>query len=72
MSVFAKAQAEAAERRKSLGAGQGGEGGVSREDIEISIIEAQWKMADAELEQDYALCSRLQRNMKELEVSSFV
>lgn len=66
-----KDKAAAEERRKALGIrGRGGSGdkGVSREEIEIRLVEAQWRMADAEAEQDYSLCTRLQRDIKELEV----
>lgn len=48
--------------------GGSGDDGPSRQEIEIRLLEAVWRMADAEAEQDYSLCSNLQRDMKELEV----
>lgn len=77
MDILAKEKvAEAARRSRSLNGGGGGgggseagnEGGVSREEVEVGILAAQWSMADAEAEQDYTLCSRLQREIKGLEV----
>lgn len=71
MGIVAKDMAAAAERRKAFAPRKGSlgltDGGASREEIEIRLLEAKWRMAEAEVEQDYSLCSRLQRNIKELE-----
>ena len=54
--------------RNALREGKLKGGKVSREEIEISILEAQWKLVDAEAAHKFALCSKLQRDIQELEV----
>lgn len=72
MDTLLKEKKEAAERRKSMGINfrsRGDDGNTTREDVEIRMVDTQWRLADAEQEQDFATCTRLQRNIKELEVS---
>lgn len=64
---------ERQERREELAAGKeggdgGADGGAARREIEVRLMEAQWRMADAEADQDFSLCTRLQRDIKNLEV----
>lgn len=73
LKIVAKAMKERQERREELAAGKesgrgGADGGFARREIEIRLTEAQWRMADAEADQDYSLCTRLQRDIKNLEV----
>lgn len=63
---------EREERRKEVAAGKEGGGGVdggyARRETEVRLMEARWRMADAEADQDFSLCTRLQRDIKNLEV----
>lgn len=77
MTIIATERGAEAERRKNATTGKRKSGGSStgaddeapsREEIEIRLLEAQWRLADAETEQDYSLCSKLQRDVKDLEV----
>lgn len=77
LRIVAKAMKEKDERRKELaaagngkGGGGGKDGGFARQEIEVRLMEAQWRMADAEADQDFSLCSRLQRDIKALEVGA--
>ena len=68
MEQVAAHRAEVEEIRNALREGKLKGGEVSREEIEISILEAQWKLADAEAAHKFALCGKLQRDIQELEV----
>lgn len=70
--IVAQSMKDREERRKELAAGKKGGGGVdggyARQEIEVRLMEARWRMADAEADQDFSLCTRLQRDIKNLEV----
>ena len=68
MEQVAVHRAEVEEIRNALREGKLKGGEVSREEIEISILEAQWKLVDAEAAHKFALCGKLQRDIQELEV----
>lgn len=73
LRIVGKAMKERQERREELAAGKesgggGADGGFARREIEIGLMEAQWRLADAEADQNYSLCTRLQRDIKNLEV----
>ena len=68
MEQVAAHRAEVEEIRNALREGKLKGGEVSREEIEISILEAQWKLVDAEAAHKFALCGKLQRDIQELEV----
>ena len=55
-------RAEVEEIRKALREGKLKGGKVSWEEIEISILEAQWKLVDAEAAHKIALCGKLQHD----------
>ncbi|CAB1106500.1 unnamed protein product [Ectocarpus sp. CCAP 1310/34] len=73
LKIVATSMKERDERRKELAAdGNGGgaigaDGGPARQEVEVRLMEAGWRMADAEAEQNYAVCTRLQREIKNLE-----
>lgn len=74
MTILVTERGAEAERRKNSEnpPNEGEESGMlSREEIEIRLLEAEWKLVDAEAIQNYALCSKLQREMKELEVGQW-
>lgn len=69
LEVFVKFRKEVEKRKASRekeGKQKGGDD--SREEVEISILETQWRLADAAENHDFNLCSRLQRDIRELEV----
>lgn len=74
LRIVATSMKERDERRKELAAGGNGggaigaDGGPARQEVEVRLMEAGWRMADAEAEQNYAVCTRLQREIKNLEV----
>jgi len=73
LRIVARAMKERQQRREELAAGKeggdgGADGGAARREIEVRLMEAQWRMADAEADQDFSLCTRLQRDIKNLEV----
>ncbi|CAN0160389.1 unnamed protein product, partial [Ectocarpus sp. 6 AP-2014] len=73
LRIVATSMKERDERRKELAAGGNGggaigaDGGSARQEVEVRLMEAGWRMADAEAEQNYAVCTRLQREIKNLE-----
>lgn len=70
LEIFVKFRKEVGNRRASREK-EGKQNDNSREEVEISILETQWRLADAAENHDFNLCSRLQRDIRELEVRHF-
>lgn len=67
LEIFVKFRKEVENQRASREK-KGKQNDGSREEVEITMLETQWRLADAAENHDFNLCSRLQREIRELEV----